>query len=129
MKTLKLIGVAATLLAAQLATAQPPAGGPPGGMQPPEFKDFDGNADGKIVQEEFSAYMERMMANMPQGQGNGNAGAPGGGPGGGMGMQAMFGRWDTNSDGEVNQAEFDARPRMGPGMGGPGAGQGQGGPR
>lgn len=127
MKTIKLIGVAAALLAAQLASAQPPGGGPPGGMQPPQFKDFDANADGKIVQEEFSASMQRMMANMPQGQGGGNANAAGGAPGAmGMGMEQMFGRWDANSDGGVTQEEFDARPR-GMGMGGQGGPQGQGG--
>ncbi len=126
MKTLKLLATATVLLAAQLATAQPPAGGPPGGMQPPAFKDLDTNADGKIVQDEFNTVMQAMMANMPQGQGGGNANAAGGAPGGmGMGMQQMFGRWDTNSDGGVTQEEFDARPR-GMGMGGPG---GPGGPR
>ena len=52
--------------------------------------------------------------------------APGGGAaGGGRGFDpaATFARWDANSDGEVTEAEFDARPRGG----GPGAGGAPGG--
>ena len=61
----------------------------------------------------------------------GGAAAAGGGQGGGRGAfdpVATYTSWDTNADGEVTQAEFDARPRRGGGGGGA-AGAGGGGAR
>jgi hypothetical protein len=34
----------------------------------------------------------------------------------------IFGRWDTDKNGSVSKAEFDARPRQGGGGGGGGGG-------
>jgi translation initiation factor IF-2 len=44
---------------------------------------------------------------------------PAGGGGGGAGFDpaTIFAGWDTNMDGEVTSAEFDARPRRGGGGG------------
>ena len=64
----------------------------------PVFADIDKNKDGKITKEELAAYFAARPA------------APGRPA---PDADAMLGRWDTNKDGAVSQAEFDARPRVG----------------
>ena len=142
----------------QLANAQPPGGGGGGGGRGMGMNmTFDalntdktpGTAnDGEqvITVAELGAYFEQMMAGRGGGAPGGGApgggapraggpggGAPGGGApggrGGGFDPATMFGTWDTNSDGEITSAEFDARPQGGgQGRGGPGGAQGRGGP-
>ena len=111
----------------QSAVAQPPGGGGPGGFAPPVFADIDKDDDGKIMPEELATYFQSRAAGAPggAGPGGGAGGPPGGGaggPGGAFDPTAIFGRWDANSDGEVTEAEYDARPRGGQGGGAPGAG-------
>lgn len=144
---------AAILLAGgiQLAYAQPPGGG--GGRGGFGGMDFDAlNTDDTpgtanegeqvLTVDEVGAFFEQMMAGRGGGGPGGGAqqgqaaggGAPGGGAAGGRGRggggfdpTTIFANWDTNEDGEVTQAEFDARPQGGRGRGGGGPGGGRAG--
>lgn len=103
------------LLGARLACAQP---------APPSFDAMDKNKDGVLTKDEVVAFFEaRRAAGGGQGAGGPAAGGPPGG-GGPPDPAQIFARWDTNGDGKVTKAEFDARPRPGSG-----AGAGQGAPR
>jgi hypothetical protein len=83
------------------AVAQPPGGG----FTPPTFAGLDTDKSGAISKEEVA----KFFANAPA---NANRPPP----------DQIFTNWDTNKDGSVSQAEFDARPRPGgPGGGPPGA--------
>ena len=95
------------LLGARLACAQP---------APLSFDAIDKNKDGVLTKDEVVAFFEARRA---AGGGAGAGGPPGGG-GGPPDPAQVFARWDTNGDGKVTKAEFDARPRPG----GPGGGQG-----
>jgi hypothetical protein len=118
MKYRVLAASAATLLlGARLVSAQPPG--------PPSFDAMDKNKDGVLTKDEVAAFFEaRRAAGGGQGRGPGAGGPPGGG--GPPDPAQIFARWDTNGDGKVTKAEFDARPR--PPGGGQGGGQGGGGP-
>ena len=59
--------------------------GPPGGRRPPAFADVDKNGDGRISREEW------------------------------QGPSEVFDQHDTNQDSSINQDEFKAGPRRGPG--------------
>ena len=91
MRTMTILGLA---LLAGAAVAQAP-----GGFTPPTFDGIDTDKNGSLSQDEVGKWVATT--------GRGNAGE-------------IFGRWDTNKDGSVSKAEFDARPRpQGPGGGGP----------
>ncbi len=114
-KAVVLTALISVLGAGHFAMAQPPGGGGPGGgFTPPTFADYDKDKNGKITKEEIAAYNAARAAAAPGGGG----GRPPQNP------DEVLGRWDTNKDGTVSQAEFDARPR---GQGGPGGGGGGGG--
>jgi hypothetical protein len=106
------------LFAARLACAQPPPG-------PPSFDAMDKNKDGVLTKDEVVAFFEaRRSASGGQGTGAQNGQTRGPGAGGAQGRgppdpAQVFARWDTNGDGKVTKAEFDARPRPGAGGGGP----------
>lgn len=126
----------------QLALAQPPGGGGGGGRGGFGMT-FDGlNTDKApgtknegqqvLTAAEVGAFFEQMAAGRAGGgapaaggaapAAGGGAPPAGGGGGGGRGgfdPTTIFAGWDANSDGEVTQAEFDARPQRGRGAGGP----------
>jgi len=85
------------------AAAQPPGGG----FTPPTFAGLDKDKSGGISKEEVAAFFATAPA---------NANRP---P-----ADQIFTNWDTNKDGSVSQAEFDARPRPGGPGGGPPGGPG-----
>ena len=94
---------AALLLGARLAGAQP---------APPSFADIDKDKNGSLSKEEVAAWLAARRAP--------GAGAGGQGQGAPPDPAQVFARWDTNGDGSVSKAEFDARPRPpGAGAGGP----------
>ena len=78
---------------------------PPGGFTPPTFAGLDKDKSGGISKEEVATFFATAPA---------NANRP---P-----AEQIHANWDTNKDGSVSQAEFDARPRpAGPGGAPPGA--------
>ncbi len=107
------ITVGATLVfISRLASAQP---------GPPSFDQIDKDKNGSLSKEEVVAFFnERRAGGGGPPRGPGAGGPPGGG--GPPDPAQIFARWDTNHDGKVTKAEFDARPRPG---GGPGAQQRQ----
>jgi hypothetical protein len=120
----------------QLAQAQPPGGGG-GGFTPPTFDSLNtdmtpGTANAGVqvlTAAEVTAYYTTLFAGRAGGAPGGGAppagggappaggGAPPAGGGGGFDPATIFGTWDTNMDGEVTAAEFEARPRRGGGGG------------
>jgi len=90
------------------------------------------NKDAQVLTEqEVAAFFAGRAGGPPRGggaggdaPGGGGGAAPGGGGGGrggrGFDPATIFSNWDANGDGEVTQAEFDARPQRGRGPGGPG---------
>jgi hypothetical protein len=103
----KLVFAFAVASTAAAAFAQPP-----GGFTPPSFAGLDKDKSGGISQDEVAAFFATAPA---------NANRP---P-----AEQIFANWDTNKDGSVSQAEFDARPRPGGPGGGPPGGPGGGPPR
>jgi hypothetical protein len=108
-RVLLLTAAATLVLCTRLASAQP---------GPPSFDQIDKDKNGSLSKEEVAAsFTERRAAAGGPPRGAGAGGPPGGGP---PDPAQIFARWDTNGDGKVTKAEFDARPRPG---GGPGAQQ------
>lgn len=130
-----------------LAQAQAPGGaGGAGGFTPPTFDTYNTdktpgtkNAGQQVItQAEYTAAITALIAARGGGAGGapaaggaapagGGAAPAGGGAAGARGAGAFdpaatYATWDTNADGEVTQAEFDARPRRGGGGGARGGG-------
>lgn len=110
----------------QLAQAQPPGGGGAGGRGggftfAALNTDMTPGTKNAGVQVLTVAEVTAAFAARGAGAGGAPGGAPpaGGGaaaPGGGRGgfdPATIFAGWDANSDGEVTEAEYDARPRRG----------------
>ncbi len=77
----------------------------PGGFTPPTFAGIDTDKNGSLSKAEVGTWVATI---------------PAGGPNGPPNADTVFGNWDTNKDGSVSSAEFDARPRpAGPGGGAP----------
>jgi hypothetical protein len=94
------------MLGAGVATAQP---------GPPSFEQIDKDKNGALSPGELTEFFNERRAGGGQPPGPGGGGPPGGRP---FDPAQIFGRWDSNGDGSVSKAEFDARPRQGGGPGG-----------
>ena len=102
MKRQAILVAPALALCSTLAMAQ--GGG--GGFTPPTFDGLDTDKSGGLSQAEVAAFFKNIPA----------------GPNGPIDPAAVFGRWDTDKNGTVSKAEFDARPRGGGGPPGGGGG-------